>query len=919
MTGEFGQLQQVAVFDGRDPKNLRKVASIDVKGMNVQMHLAGEQLILLTSDASMVDGIGATRIQVYSVADPSNPILQSNLTVTGAFQQSRFADGKLTLFRSNFSSALRPLFISNDPNAAFQMLPETAVGRFETAEEFAARIQTLVVGWMLPDVKAEGSDVDLNVADWSDLVAAPNSSYRHQVSILAFGLSQSGLAFIDSEVLIGATMETSYVDSNTVYLSQSTGSSQSEGTVITNRTALYAVDYSTEEVAFVAHGMIPGTIRDSRMMDEYQGNLRVFSDVRVWNNWNTSSPDLTASSDLYVLRPNAGQLEIIGQLTNVADGQALYSAYFDEAQAMITTWVSEIPNQVTSFPTDPLHAFDLSDPTKPIELSELVIPGVSTYLQRIDNKHLVGIGYVDNRAGEWLQQISLYDVSDLKNLKVVDTWSSSQTSSPNFAGWNQNALAVHFDPQSGLFTVATSAFGTFGSLWLTAFEINSGHEDPLRFLGEVGDETAVALRSAVLNDTLYLISDTWLQTYSTDDLTSELDRELLTAPAVTDSLILTQRTTGLINVLENDRSTGGQVTDISTSKIGASVSILSNGSTIQYEAPDHAESYGTSEQLTYTVTLPDGTSYVGTLYVTIYPIWGPVQPTDPIAVTENVIATVMVVDDQGEAVNTLKQGEEYWIEVQVADGRVNPKGVFAAYVDVQFDTSSLLVVGNVEGIGNFQNGVRAKISENLIASFGAFSNLIAPSNEANSRVARIRVQAQKDGTTHLSATQSQGPSDETLLFGLNNPIKDVSIFTPFLGASTKTAAPTGLAPTTPELYGDLSGDGEISPIDLLLMVDHLNLQSERIKTGASLVGLTAPVSIMDLSGDGEISPTDMMLLVNQLVLLQSRSTANGEESPAAPTIAQASAADDALMSMFAPRYEDQENLLLRSQRTMARA
>ena len=42
-------------------------------------------------------------------------------------------------------------------------------------------------------------------------------------------------------------------------------------------------------------------------------------------------------------------------------------------------------------------------------------------------------------------------------------------------------------------------------------------------------------------------------------------------------------------------------------------------------------------------------------------------------------------------------------------------------------------------------------------------------------------------------------------------------------------------------------------------------------------------------------------------------------APAAPAAAQASASDDALMSMLAPRYEDQEDMLLRSQRTMALA
>jgi uncharacterized secreted protein with C-terminal beta-propeller domain len=755
-SNQDGLSNQVVVFDARDPSNLKKVATIDVSGWNTQMHLVNDQLILVSSDWQSTLPNGATNVQVFDVADPSNPKLQTSLKIAGSSQQSRFAAGQLTLYGSSYVSALRPLFMTETPNAVYTQLTETPIGRFESAEEFAARIQPLVVGWMLPDVQVHGSEVDLNNSGWDDLIASEEGNYRQQVSVLSFALNSDGLKLIDSEVLIGASMQTSYVDSNTVYITQELHTWNNVGRFGSGQpqTEIYAIEFDSEDVAFVAAGAVPGTIRDSRMMDEFEGSLRVFSESRAWFSE-------TASTDLYILRPAAGKLEIIGQLTDVADGQALYSAYFDEDQAFITTW--------TVFQLDPLHGFDLSDPTNPREISELEIPGVSTYLQRIDENYLIGVGFVDVGDQNWRQQISLYDVSDLANFKVVDTWTSEANTSPNFRGWGQDALALNFNSKTGLLSIALSAFranfnfddATRNSL--TVLKIETGESASITQVGQIGDPKSMALRSAVVGDAMLVISNAWLQSYAVDDLTNELDRELLVQAGVSDWIDVSKGETGKINVLENDYVAGGRVTAISDSTIGGTVRIL-DGTAIQYTAPDDLEAYWYTDTLTYTVTLENGESYTAKLHVNVYRDWGYYPP----------------------------------------------------YIDPQ-------------------------------------------------------------PTTEIE-TEIKVPVPET---------------------TTATQEPSNSA------Y-DINGDGETSPIDVLLVINHLNAQSVSIKAGETVAAMSESNSVMDTSKDGVISPIDALLIIN-LLNAKAALQAGGEASEviASSSAIEATQANDAaIMAVLATGATD---------------
>ncbi len=85
------------------------------------------------------------------------------------------------------------------------------------------------------------------------------------------------------------------------------------------------------------------------------------------------------AGNLDVLKPMDGKLVSIGSLRDIADGQRIMAASFSGSKAFVTTAEFDEITMLTG--VDPLHGIDLSNPTNPKELSDVVIPGVSTHLQ----------------------------------------------------------------------------------------------------------------------------------------------------------------------------------------------------------------------------------------------------------------------------------------------------------------------------------------------------------------------------------------------------------------------------------------------------------------------------------------------------------------------------------------------------------
>jgi inhibitor of cysteine peptidase len=168
-----------------------------------------------------------------------------------------------------------------------------------------------------------------------------------------------------------------------------------------------------------------------------------------------------ASNHLFVVAPDAGaRLNIQASIENFAPREDIRSVRYLGDYAYIVTFEK----------TDPLFAFDLSDPLHPRLLSELKIPGFSTYMHPLGDGRLLGVGFDALDQGDYSLfqgvKISLFGIADPTHINELQT--------PKIYGIRGSSSEVAVDPkaffydsQSGLIGVPIIALKEAGE-WGTA-------------------------------------------------------------------------------------------------------------------------------------------------------------------------------------------------------------------------------------------------------------------------------------------------------------------------------------------------------------------------------------------------------------------------------------------------------------------
>jgi uncharacterized secreted protein with C-terminal beta-propeller domain len=183
-------------------------------------------------------------------------------------------------------------------------------------------------------------------------------------------------------------------------------------TKVDGETNLYRFSISDAEVSYTASGSVEGNLINQFAMDEYDGAFRIATTVYEYELPENSYQDYdskryyyyrqtTYYNNLYILNED---MNIISAITEIAPEERIYSVRFD----------GEIGYMVTFRQVDPLFAIDLSDATQPKILSELKIPGFSTYMHPYGEGLLFGFGqHADENTGgiEGLK-LSMFNVSD---------------------------------------------------------------------------------------------------------------------------------------------------------------------------------------------------------------------------------------------------------------------------------------------------------------------------------------------------------------------------------------------------------------------------------------------------------------------------------------------------------------------------
>jgi|GEM_PF-6908356 len=246
-------------------------------------------------------------------------------------------------------------------------------------------------------------------------------------------------------------------------------------------------------------------------MDEHNGQLRVATNYR------------RGSSAVYVLEQSGDRLHLVGGLAGLAPNELLYSTRFVGDRAYLVTFQK----------VDPLHVIDLSDPSSPVELGQLVIPGFSDYLHPISENLIIGLGrHAENGFFQELQ-VSLFDVSDPFNPKRIHNYLIDGGRSTRFLGkdnpwgigdldhhsfsWfaDQGVLALPlYSTQSGIRSGRDAPIyqGDASGVHLLTVNPQSGIE----LLGEIDFDEQVQ-RSIRIGDAVYALSNDTVKAVNLSD------------------------------------------------------------------------------------------------------------------------------------------------------------------------------------------------------------------------------------------------------------------------------------------------------------------------------------------------------------------------------------------------------------------
>jgi uncharacterized secreted protein with C-terminal beta-propeller domain len=253
---------------------------------------------------------------------------------------------------------------------------------------------------------------------YDGLYCFPNISGSNITSLVGFNIDRPNEeAFIETFLGCG---ENIYMSANAMYIASSSYNENGNETIINK----FAVDDG--KFVFVKNGSAPGTILNQFSMDEYKSHFRIATTVSQY------SPTWKEYNGLYIFDST---MELVGRIDDIAPGERIYSARFMGDRGYMVTFKT----------VDPLFAIDLSDPTNPVVMGALKIPGYSNYLHPYDENHLIGIGkdtVVDiyNNAFYTSMKISLFDVTDITNPieMFVETIGERGTDSPLL--YNHKAL-----------------------------------------------------------------------------------------------------------------------------------------------------------------------------------------------------------------------------------------------------------------------------------------------------------------------------------------------------------------------------------------------------------------------------------------------------------------------------------------------
>lgn len=329
-------------------------------------------------------GESQTFIKVYDVENVQSPRVLHDYYVDGSYASGRLVDDKLYMV-TNKSIWFNWWAFKKDDNY-IDSVDETSI---------------------LPSYtnNVTGEQVYLDFEDISYFPDYVQSTYMITVGLDIGSESEA----IDVDAYLGSA-DKIYVSKDNLYVAIAryeynileSSKAKLYMPVYDTNTVIYKFGLKNGTIDYSDVGSVEGTILNQFSMDEYNDNFRIATTKN--NRW--FSPE-ASTNNVYVLN---AQMETIGSLEDLAEGERIYS----------TRFVGDMIYMVTFKEIDPFFVIDASLPEQPKVLGYLKIPGFSTYMHPIDEHHILGFGHETKTTPEGRVvtdgfKISLFNIEDFEN------------------------------------------------------------------------------------------------------------------------------------------------------------------------------------------------------------------------------------------------------------------------------------------------------------------------------------------------------------------------------------------------------------------------------------------------------------------------------------------------------------------------
>ncbi len=518
---------ELIIADAWPAEEMSIASRTAIEGEPVGMYLHGDRLTVVSKASAYpwlppYDDLGGgivlaslwwpqpqpseTYVTVLDVSDREVPDLVEQTKLDGRYVESRRIDDSVFLvLRDNDVDGWLPrpelLPTTEDPEG-----PKV----YETEEQYIARV-TAEIETFLPQATSYDADGEvlqtspLHVAGELFRPFAPDA--ERLVTVVSMNIADDQPGIVASTGLFTGGASEIYGSLENLFVFDQEYTAEDGGVLDILE---FDWDAETGNVEFAAKGRVPGRMVDQFSADEFDGHLRIATTINnsYAGNWSGRSENV-----LFVLRNDAGVLEYVGGIQNLALDESIRSVRFMGDRGFVTTFRD----------IDPLFAVDLSDPAKPRAVGHVTMPGFNSYMQLIDADHLLTVGRNTPVGRSGPTQVALFDVSDLSQPRLIDQYtfdrfSTSEAEVDHHAfGWfaHHNVLSM---PSARVYQERVDENGDgYGEsrrtvredeLMLFTIDVTATREsgDGIQLLGELPHDSPVR-RSGFIDNVLYTVAE----------------------------------------------------------------------------------------------------------------------------------------------------------------------------------------------------------------------------------------------------------------------------------------------------------------------------------------------------------------------------------------------------------------------------